>query len=116
MSSSLQILAAGVSWRLFGTRRAADTLLQAMNSDDEQQRMIAGMSLVKAGQRSIKVIESKIEAGEATAPIIRLLPDIGGERARRLLERIAGSASSDLRQAAGECIGLLDRIEELDEA
>lgn len=85
-----------------------------MNGDDEQQRMIAGMSLVKAGQRSFRLIENKIEAGQATPPLIRLLPDIAGERTRSVLEHVAGSDSADLRQAAGECIDLLDRIEELE--
>ncbi|MBT8092758.1 MAG: hypothetical protein KJN77_06960 [Gammaproteobacteria bacterium] len=114
MSSSLRILTAGASWRLLGSRRAADVLLEAMSSGDEKQRMLAGMSLVKAGQRSFKLIENKIEAGEATAPIVCLLPDIGGEQARSVLERVAGSASAELKQAAGECLDLLDRIEELD--
>jgi len=109
-------LIAGTRWRLFGSSGAADTLLDAMDGDDEQQRMIAGMSLVKAGQRSLDLIERKIEAGAATAPVIRLLPDIGGERARSLLESVADSASADLRKEAHECIDLLDRIEELDEA
>lgn len=84
-----------------------------MDGDDEQQRMIAGMSLVKAGQRSLDLIERKIETGEATAAVIRLLPDIGGEQSRSLLEHVADSASTDLRKEARECIDLLDRIEEL---
>ncbi len=115
MSSSAELLIAGARWRLFGSRRAGEQLLEAMNGDDEQQRMIAGMSLVKAGQRSLALIESKFDAGEASVPIIRLLPDIGGESARDVLERIGASASGDLQKAAGECIDLLDRVAELDE-
>ncbi len=114
MSSSAELLIAGARWRLFGSRRAGEKLLAAMNGDDEQQRMIAGMSLVKAGQRSFRLIERRIAAGEATAPLVRLLPDIGGERARAVLERVAGSASGDLGEAAVECIDLLDRIGESD--
>ncbi len=87
--SPFRIMAAGASWRMFGSRRAAETLLQAMSADDEQSRMLAGMSLVKAGQRSFELIEEKIEAGEASAPVIRLLPDIDGTKARAVLEKIA---------------------------
>ncbi|MBT8086819.1 MAG: hypothetical protein KJO46_02235 [Gammaproteobacteria bacterium] len=114
MSSSLQILTAGVTWRLFGSRRAADVLLEAMNGDDEQQRMLAGMSLVKAGDRSFDLITERALSGDASAPAIRLLPDIGGERSRRILSRLAAGESGDIADAANECIDLLDRVEELD--
>ena len=112
MSSSIKVLMAGASWRLFGSRRSGEILLWALAGDDEQNRMLAGMSLVKAGQRSFGLIESKIETGEATAPVIRLLPDIGGEQARGVLERVARNTSGELHEAATECIDLLDRIED----
>ena len=114
MPSSLQILAAGVSWRLFGSRRAADVLLEAMNDDDEQQRMLAGMSLVKAGDRSFDLISERALAGEASAPAIRLLPDIGGEGSRRILSRLAAAESGDIADAAKDCIDLLDRVQQND--
>lgn len=111
--SPLRIIAAGTSWRMFGSRRAAETLLQAMSAEDEQSRMLAGMSLVKAGQRSFDLIEEKVEAGEASASVIRLLPDIGGEDARAVLDRIAAGKPGELKEAAEECIDLLDRMEAL---
>lgn len=112
-SSSFKVLLAGISWRLLGSRRAAETLLDAVSGDDEQLHMLAGISLVKAGQRSFDLIEEKIEAGAASAPIIRLLPDIGGEKARALLEKIASGKSGDKVEAASECLQLLDRIKNL---
>lgn len=113
MSSSAGLLIAGARWRLLGSRSAGEKLLVAINGDDEQQRMIAGMSLVKAGRRSSRLIERKIEVGEATAPMIRLLPDIGGEAARGVLEKVAATESGELQQAAAECVDLLNRIEKL---
>jgi radical SAM superfamily enzyme with C-terminal helix-hairpin-helix motif len=112
--SPFRVLIAGTSWRLFGSERAAETLLQAMSGDDEQNRMLAGMSLVKAGQRSFDLIEKKIEAGQASAPVIRLLPDIGGDRARAVLDRIAAGEPGEMADAARECVSLLDRIESLE--
>jgi radical SAM superfamily enzyme with C-terminal helix-hairpin-helix motif len=113
--SPIRIIIAGTSWRLFGSRRAAETLLQAMSGDDEQNRMLAGISLVKAGQRSFDLIENRIKAGKASAPVIRLLPDIGGERARGVLEKIASGDESELQETARECVGLLNRIDAIDE-
>jgi radical SAM superfamily enzyme with C-terminal helix-hairpin-helix motif len=86
-----------------------------MSSDNEQNRMLAGMSLVKAGRRSFELIEKKIAAGQASAPVIRLLPDIGGEKARAVLSEIADGEPGEIRDAARECISLLDRIDALDE-
>ena len=112
-SSSFKVFAAGASWRLFGSARAGETLLEALAGDDEQNRMLAGISLVKAGERSLSLIEEKIAAGEATAPLIRLLPDIAGEQARGLLEQIATGASGGEADAAADGIELLDRIKKL---
>ena len=111
--SPFRIIAAGALWRVFGSRRAAETLLQAMSGDDEQSRMLAGMSLIKAGQRSFELIEKKVEAGEASAPVIRLLPDIGGAKARVVLGKIAAGEPGELKETAKECIDLLDRMDAL---
>jgi hypothetical protein len=109
--SSFKVIAAGASWRMFGSRRAAKTLLAAMSEGDEQTRMLAGMSLVKAGRRSFDLIEEQVEAGQASASLVGLLPDIDGERARGVLEKIACGDDSELRDTAGECVDLLDRID-----
>ena len=112
-SSSFRVLAAGASWRLFGSARSGERLLAAMAGDDEQNRMLAGISLVKAGQRSLDLIKKKIADGEATAPAIRLLPDIAGERSRGLLEQVAAGKPGVEADAATESLELLDRIKKL---
>ena len=109
--SPVRVIIAGSSWRLFGSRRAAETLLRAMSGDNEQNRMLAGM----AGRRSFELIEKKIAAGQASARVIRLLPDIGGAKARAVLSEIADGEPGEIRDAARECISLLDRIDALDE-
>ena len=109
--SPIRVMAAGTSWRWFGSARAAETLLAAMSSDDEQNQMLAGMSLVKAGRRSFDLIQEAIEAGEASARIVRLLADIDAERSRPLLEKLAVGNQGELTDAARQCIDLLDRID-----
>lgn len=115
--SAFRVIAAGIAWRMFGSRTSGAILLQAMAADNEQNRMLAGMALVKAGDRSFRLIEKEItnEKGsvplkKGSVPIIRLLPDIGGERARKLLEDIAAGESREVAVAATECIDLLDRM------
>jgi hypothetical protein len=92
-------------------RGSAETLLAAIATGDEQSRMLAGMSLVRAGRRSFEMIESKLSAGLAGASALRLLPDIDQPRARVVMERVIDEGPADLRGAAHECLELLDRIE-----
>ena len=110
----VRVIAAGVMWRLFGSRQSAETLFVAMSGANEQNRMLAGISLVKAGQRSFDFIEQKVEAGDATPTLIRLLPDIDAGAARDVLKRVAGN-QGELAETASECIDTLDRIEAFDE-
>jgi hypothetical protein len=101
-------------WRLFGTRRSAETLFDAMSGESEQNRMLAGISLVKGGQRSFDFIEQKVETGEATRPVIRLLSDIDASAARDVFNRVVDSQGK-LAETARQCIDTLDRIEAFDE-
>jgi len=78
--------------------------------------MLAGMSLIKAGQRSFDLIQKRIEAGQASEDIVRLLPDIDTERARPVLETIVRGEPGEMTDAARKCIELLDRIDRLEEA
>lgn len=104
---------AGMSWRMLGSSSAGESLLDAMGSQDEQSRMLAGMSLVKAGRKSVDLIEQAIRSGRASPGMIRLLADIGGSKARRLLEEAARGDADTLTQAARESLDLLQRIENL---
>lgn len=113
--SPFRVMAAGTSWRLFGSARAAETLLTAISSGNEQNQMLAGMSLIKAGQRSFDLIQDKIEAGEANTRVVRLLPDIDAKRARPLLEKIARGKPGELTDTARQCIDLMDRIDALED-
>ena len=109
--SSFRVMATGVWWRMFGSRRAGDALLSAVSQGDEQARMLAGMALVKAGKRSFDLIQQKMAAGKVSASELRLLPDIDGARARELLVPIACDDEGELKEAARECVDLLNRID-----
>ena len=112
--SPLRILAAGVSWRLFGSRRAAELLLHGATSDDEQSRMLAGMSLVKGGQRSFDLIEDQLESGQGSASLVQLLPDIDAGRARAVLQKMTQVECGEMAETAKQCVELLDRIDDME--
>jgi hypothetical protein len=107
--SPARLLLAGAAWRSLGTRRSGEMLLEAMSGDDEQNLMLAGMALIKAGERTVELIEERVDAGEASVPAIGLLPDIGSPRARALLERIANESSGEEAIAASRGLDQLER-------
>ncbi len=48
LGSSLKVIGAGIAWRTLG--RSGQALIEAFQHGDEQDRTLAGMSLVKAGR------------------------------------------------------------------
>jgi len=111
---SANLIRAGFTWRAFGSSGAGATLLDAMAGDDEQERMLAGMSLVKAGDRSLDLISAAYASGNATPQMVRLVADIGGPRARPMLTEMAASPGP-LADTIADSLDLLDRIDSLDE-
>lgn len=113
--SPFRVLAAGLAWRWFGLRSSAETLYAAMAGEDEQNRMLAGISLIRAGPRSLEFIERKIDAGEVSPRILRLLPDLDEAGARPLLARVAESGSGEVAETARQCIADLDELDAYDD-
>lgn len=111
---SANLIRAGITWRVFGSSGAGATLLDAMAGDDEQEGMLAGMSLVKAGDRSLDLISAAYASGNATPQLVRLVADIGGPRARPMLTEMAAEPGP-LADTASDSLDLLDRIDSLDE-
>lgn len=110
----LRVLAAGFMWRWFGAKGSAEKLLDAVDSQNEQNRMLAGMSLVKAGDKSFDLIEDQIDTGQATPSAVRLLPDIDPGRARGVLEKVSTS-EGELVETATECIDTINRMESVED-
>lgn len=111
--SLFKVLLAGTTWRTFGLNDAGRTLLETMSGSDEQERMLAGMSLVKAGDRSIDLIEKAIASNYASPAIISLLADLGGPKAHSILEELATGERCELKDAAEQSLDLLNRIDAL---
>lgn len=112
VGSSLKVIGAGVAWRTVGSKTAGKELLEAFTSDDEQDRTLAGISLVKAGDRSIDLIEKASARGRLTPELVRLLADIGGPKSEALLSDLAGR-KGPVADAAAESLELLEQIEQL---
>ncbi len=113
LGGSLKVIGAGLAFRSVGSEGAGYTLLDAFSGDDEQEKMLAGISLVNAGERSVDLIEKARGTGRLTPEAVRLLADIGGARSRALLTEISAGEGS-LAAAATESLQVLDQIESIE--
>jgi hypothetical protein len=104
VASSARLLGAGIAWRRLGVTAAGRTLAHALGGD-EQDRTVAGIGLVRAGVRSVRVLDAEYEERGATTMMVRVLADIGGEEARHVLGRIACEDADVAKDAAKDAAG-----------
>ncbi|MGH8941191.1 MAG: hypothetical protein ACRDWF_00080 [Acidimicrobiia bacterium] len=114
LGGSLKVIGAGLAFRSAGTDGSGYKLLDAFSGDDEQEKMLAGISLVKAGERSVDLIEKAGKTGRLTPEVVRLLADIGGPRSRALLTELSGE-TGPVAIAATESLQVLDQIEAMED-
>jgi hypothetical protein len=103
------LFAANAVWRATGSSRAGRRLVDALSSPDETSRTVAGILLVRAGRRSIPLLEVALTRGRSVPMVLRLLGDVG---ARELAERIGEYAKSDdpaVARAARDALRALER-------
>lgn len=111
---SFSLLREGFAWKRFGRAAAGRHLLETLEGGDEQERMLAGISLVRAGDRSVDLIETAVRDESASPRAVRLLADIGSERARAVLAETA-AAPGPTAEAAEEALRRLEAIDAIGE-
>jgi hypothetical protein len=118
-AASARLLAVGATWRLTGFAAAGDALVMAVTTGGETERMLAGMLLVRAGDRSVPVVTEAISAGRGSAGLVDVLASIGTDDAREALLRVsqtpAPAVTPEARDAAAEALRMLDEIRPQDD-
>lgn len=109
----------GATWRLTGIPAAGDALVTAVTSGAESDRMLAGMLLVRAGDRSVPVVAEAILTGRSAADLVDVLASISTDDARAALVRVSQAPPSvvapETTGAAAEALRTLDQIRGLDD-
>ena len=105
--NSTKLLAVGAVWRFAGSPKAADTLIEAANSNDESDQALAGMLLVQAGDRSVTPLENALTSGTGSLELIDVLASIGTDRAHKGLKSLADT-DGDIGAAATQALRDLD--------
>ena len=89
-----------------------------MRTGGENERMLAGMLLVQAGDRSVPVVAEAISTGSGSADLVDVLAGIGSDGAREALARVSQAprptVAQDVGDAAAEALRRLDEIRRQD--
>jgi hypothetical protein len=106
------VLVVGATWRLTGLPAAGRSLVASAAAGAETERTLAGMLLVRAGDRSVPVVSDGIRAGRDPAVLVDVLAGIGTDHARAALRRLsqAPDTTGASCEAAAEALRTLDEI------
>lgn len=106
VGSSASALATGLVYRVTGWKAAGERLVDALESDDENTQQIAGMFLVRKGDRSRPLLEQAVAQGKGGI-VADVLDDLdGGDSDLAELEELARSDNPKVAEAARK---LLDK-------
>ena len=113
--ASAWLLAVGAVWLLTGATAAGHALTRAITDGGEDERTLAGMLLVRAGDRSVPVVTEAILSGRGSTALIDVLASIGSQAARDALVRVSRAAAPAVdpavAAAAAEALRTLDQVQ-----
>lgn len=84
------------------------SLVDALASNDEDERMIAGILLTRAGRRAEPLLEQALRDGRHLPMVIAVLGSIGDPAMLPELQPFAESDDPDVASAARDAIRVID--------
>ena len=109
-AGAARLLAAGAAWRFTGATPAGRALVDGLLEGDENERAVAGISLTRAGDRSVPLLAAALDEGATPDPVVDVLASIGTDAARNTLRR-AAAAGSAAAEPAARALRTLDDID-----
>ena len=104
-----KVAASAATWRIIGLKSAGRTLIDALASPDENVRTIAGMSLVKGGEKALPLLRDALSQRRALATVITIIGDIGGENAHKDIEPFLNDGDAQVQKATQSVYRLSDK-------
>jgi hypothetical protein len=108
LSAVLPLLARHAAWRLTGSEAAGRGVVRALSSADPTTRTMAGMLLVRAGDRSRPLLREALAARRALPMVLPILADIGDHESRPALSALTRDPDPAVAGAAREAMRVLD--------
>lgn len=99
-------MATGAAWLLSGSKTLGNRLIQTLINGDEDAKTLAGMILVKGGDRGRRLTVEALDRGAEAPELVTVLQSIGGPEAEAALARLAHETTRPVagwaRQALNE--------------
>jgi hypothetical protein len=109
LAETAKLFAAYGLWRATGWAVAGRTLIATLGSSDANNRMIAGMFLVKGGRLALPLVADALESGRGLPLILNVAGDLGHTELAPLVERYTGAPDERIAQQAAVSLKLLRR-------
>jgi hypothetical protein len=87
-------------WSSTGSRSAGRALVDALDSEDEGVRTVAGMLLVQSGKRAEPLVEDALKRRKNLPAVLLIAGDIGAVRLEPELRRFTADADPQVAKAA----------------
>jgi hypothetical protein len=109
-TSSARVLATGAAWRVAGAAWAGRSLIDTFVHGDDDERTLAGMALVQAGDRSVPLVLDAIASGSDPVELVDVISSIGTSAARKALEQLTKSDAPTTSETAASALDTFDEI------
>jgi HEAT repeat protein len=107
-ASAARLFALGALWRAAGVESAGRALVKALGEGDENLRTIAGMMLVKAGPRSVPLLQDALARRQGLPMALSVLADLGDPSCEMALRSFASDPDPKVAAAAREALRVLE--------
>lgn len=107
MWTAARLFASRAVWSVTGKTTVGRFLVDSLESEDEDVRMIAGMLLTNAGRRAEPLLEEALKDGRSLPMVIGVLGSIGDADSVQELRPLLDSKDPEVANAAREAIRVI---------
>ena len=92
-----------------GVQSAGRALVDALDSDDETVRTLAGMFLVQSGRKAVPLLLAALEARRQMPTVLTMLGDVADPATDPVIERFTADPQPEVADAAREALEIARR-------
>ena len=101
------LFAANAIWQATGSQAAGRSLVNALAASDPNLRTIAGMLLVRGGEKAVPLIEEAIHRELNLPQVLVMAGDVGAKKLEPELQKYAAHPDPQISRAAHDGLRIL---------
>lgn len=107
VAAAARLFASNAVWSVTRIDAAGRVLVDALASDDEGLRTVAGILLTRAGRRAEPLLGEALKAGKHVPMVISVLGSIGDPAVLSAVQAFEGSSDPEVARAAKNAIRVI---------